>query len=123
MQKLAGIITEGENQYTQKSTRLKKSKFIAEAKKKKSKKEEEPEEMPAEDIVDDTTNVDLTFDDAGMEPSGDMMTPGTGDAKKVFGKLTDAFEAAKEFGDEKLIQQVANTIKYFNDNVILNTNS
>lgn len=119
MQKLAGIITEGENQHAEENTILNEATLTIEAKKEKPEKEEEP----VEDTVDDTTNVDLTFNDSDMETSGDMTTPGSGDAKKVFGKLTDAFEAAKEFGDEKLIQQVANTIKYFNDNVILNTNS
>lgn len=97
---------------------------IQEAKKKKKSKEE-PIEEPVEDInieepAMDTAELDMDVTDQGF---GDDMSMGggSGDTKKMFGKLTDAFEAAKEFGDEKLTQQMANTIKYFNDNVILNT--
>lgn len=87
---------------------------------KKKKNEESTEDNTKEEPVTDTAELDVDVADQGF---GDDMSIGgsSGDTKKMFGKLTDAFEAAKEFGDEKLTQQMANTIKYFNDNVILNT--
>lgn len=86
----------------------------------KKKKEKEEEEAPEEEIADvNFTDVDLAGGaEAGFE--GDTtMDIGSPEMKKVSSTLTDAYKAAKELGDEKLIQQVANTIKYFNDNVLL----
>lgn len=40
------------------------------------------------------------------------------DSKEVFSQLVDAYEAAKELGDEKLTRQLANTITYFNKTII-----
>ena len=40
------------------------------------------------------------------------------DNKEVFSQLVDAYEAAKELGDEKLTRQLANTITYFNKTII-----
>lgn len=87
---------------------------------KEAKKKKEKEEASEEEIADvDFTDVDLTGGvEAGFE--GDTtMDIGSPEMKKVSSTLTDAYKAAKELGDEKLIQQVANTIKYFNDNVLL----
>jgi hypothetical protein len=71
--------------------------------------------------------MDVTMDvPAGEDTTVDINGDGTGDidagsseAKKAFGDLTDAFQAAKTLGDEKLIRQIANTITYFNKNIIL----
>lgn len=40
------------------------------------------------------------------------------DNKEVFSQLVDAYESAKELGDEKLTRQLANTITYFNKTII-----
>ena len=87
-----------------------------------AKKKKKEEEAPEEEVTDvDFTDVDLMSGEGaetGFE--GDTtMDIGSPEMKKVSSTLTDAYKAAKELGDEKLIQQVANTIKYFNDNVLL----
>jgi len=64
-------------------------------------------EEPAEDMID-----------ADMEGGMDM-DAGSDEAKNAFDELTDAYRSAKELGDEKLIRQLANTITYFNKNIIL----
>ena len=66
--------------------------------------EEEEVEMGAE--VEDTMEVPAEI------PSEEM------DSKEVFSQLVDAYEAAKELGDEKLTRQLANTITYFNKTII-----
>lgn len=104
--------------------------ILAEAKKKKKSKAE-PE---AEDINIDTTDMESDLG-AGMMQSTDTMgddsridmnmdtqldmDASSPEAKKAFSELTDAYRAAKELGDEKLIQQLANTITYFSKNIIL----
>lgn len=65
-----------------------------------------------EDIMDEPT----TEPDMGLEAPVDLATGG--DSKEIFGKLVDAYEAAKGLGDEKLTRQLANTITYFNKAVI-----
>ncbi len=95
---------------------LEDTKSLEEAKKKKK------EEEPAAEDTEMTDTFDVTADGEGAEVSFEDETDtgiGSSEMKKVSNKLTDAFEAAKEFGDDKLIQQVANTIKYFNDNIVL----
>jgi len=66
--------------------------------------EEEEVEMGAE--VEDTMEIPAEI------PSEEM------DSKEVFSQLVDAYEAAKELGDEKLTRQLANTITYFNKTII-----
>lgn len=86
----------------------------------KKKKEEAPEGEDASAFAgtEETSFEDVEGAEAGVE--GDAgMDIGSPEMKKVSSTLTDAYKAAKELGDEKLIQQVANTIKYFNDNVLL----
>lgn len=108
--------------------------ILAEAKKKKkSKKEEEPEvDIDTTDIesdlgfgADDTTpdampNAGDTRVDVNMDTELDLDASST-EAKKAFNELTDAYRAAKELGDGKLVRQLANTITYFNKNIILNS--
>jgi hypothetical protein len=69
---------------------------------------EEPTDAPEADMN--------TEPDMGMEAPVDLATGG--DSKEIFGKLVDAYEAAKGLGDEKLTRQLANTITYFNKAVI-----
>jgi len=100
---------------------------ISEAKKKKE--EEAPEEEDVDiDLGTDGENIDLNLDgeegmddtqvDMNMDTAGDV-DAGSSESKKAFSELTDAYRAAKELGDEKLIRQIANTITYFNKNIIL----
>jgi hypothetical protein len=79
-------------------------------------KDEVPaKEAPAEDVTDTTVDID-------MDGTPDI-DAGSSESKAAFNKLTDAYRAAKELGDEKLIRQLANTITYFNKNIILDTNT
>jgi hypothetical protein len=79
-------------------------------------KDEVPaKEAPVEDVTDTTVDID-------MDGTPDI-DAGSSESKAAFNKLTDAYRAAKELGDEKLIRQLANTITYFNKNIILDTNT
>jgi hypothetical protein len=93
----------------------------------KKKEEDTEEEVDVEAPVAPEGEMDVTMDaPTGDDTTVDINGDGTGDidagsseAKKAFGDLTDAFQAAKTLGDEKLIRQIANTITYFNKNIIL----
>jgi len=93
----------------------------------KKKEEDTEEEVDVEAPVAPEGEMDVTMDaPTGDDTTVDINGDGTGDidagsseAKKAFGDLTDAFQAAKALGDEKLIRQIANTITYFNKNIIL----
>lgn len=97
---------------------------LKEAKKKKK----EEEEVDTVDVEAPEGDVDVAMDvpqpgDTSIDLDGDGTSDidaGSSEAKKAFGDLTDAFQAAKALGDEKLIRQIANTITYFNKNIILN---
>jgi len=67
----------------------------------------EEEEMDVE-IEDEIPAMDLDLDTSTDEP----------DNKEVFSQLVDAYESAKQLGDEKLTRQLANTITYFNKTII-----
>ena len=94
-------------------------------KKKKDEKDKEAGEKSEEDI-----DVDIDMEDVEMDiPAGstidmDMndtldMSVDSEDARATFDDLAKAYQAAKGLGDEKLIQQLANSITYFNKNIIL----
>lgn len=97
-------------------------KSLSEAKKKKDEEEVDVETKPT-----GGEDVDMTVDvpqpgDTSIDLDGDGTSDidaGSSEAKKAFGDLTDAYRAAKTLGDEKLIRQIANTITYFNKNIIL----
>lgn len=97
-------------------------KSLNEAKKKKDEEEVDVETEPTgEDDVDMTVDVPQPGD-TSIDLDGDGTSDidaGSSEAKKAFGDLTDAYRAAKTLGDEKLIRQIANTITYFNKNIIL----
>ena len=93
----------------------------------KKKEEDTEEEVDVKAPTAPEEEMDITMDaPTGEDTTVDINGDGTGDidagsseAKKAFGDLTDAFQAAKTLGDEKLIRQIANTITYFNKNIIL----
>jgi flagellar hook-basal body complex protein FliE len=73
---------------------------------------EEEEEVEDVEIEAPEASMDMDVD-------VDMSTPSEEpDNKEVFSQLVDAYEAAKELGDEKLTRQLANTITYFNKTII-----
>jgi hypothetical protein len=93
---------------------------LAEAKKKKKEEEEEESDEDVDldfDMDLESGSEDVTIDmDMNTTPDMDVSS---GDAKNTFDDLAKAYQAAKGLGDEKLIQQLANTITYFNKNIIL----
>ncbi len=120
MQKLAGLITESEyNQAISESTLKNKIKEIVhlslgEAKKKK-KKDEAPQ--------DDSVELDMSMDteeptmDASTEMPSDTMAPDMSSeididpkVKTIQDSLSKALANAKALGDEKLVNQIGNTI-------------
>ena len=82
-----------------------------------AKKDEEEDEVEDEETIEEPA-ADEDMIDADMEGGMDM-DAGSDEAKTAFDELTDAYRSAKELGDEKLIRQLANTITYFNKNIIL----
>jgi len=86
----------------------------------KKDEEEAPEEVaidveaPVEDVPDAVdTSVDVNMDGV---PDVDT---GSSESKKAFTNLVDTYNAAKELGDPKLTQMIANALTYYNKNIIL----
>ena len=85
----------------------------------KKDEEEAPEdvdinvEAPVEDTLD-------TAVDVNMDGTPDVDT-GSPESKKAFTALVDAYNDAKELGDPKLTQMMANALTYYNKNIILKT--
>jgi hypothetical protein len=83
----------------------------------KKDEEEAPEEVaidveaPVEDTADTTVDIN-------MDGTPDLDT-GSPEFKKAFTTLIDAYNAAKEVGDPKYTQMLANAVTYFNKNMIL----
>jgi len=77
--------------------------YMNEAKKSKKDKEEKSEEAPEEMDAELDTEVDTEIPMDTPEPSHT-------DVQK---ELTDALEAAKASGDEKLVRQIGNALTYF----------
>jgi hypothetical protein len=88
----------------------------------KKDEEEAPEdvnidvEAPVEDVPD---TVDTSVD-VNMDGVPDVDT-GSSESKKAFTNLVDTYNAAKELGDPKLTQMIANALTYYNKNIILKT--
>lgn len=89
---------------------------LGEVKKDEEEAEDEVEIEDEETVEEPAADEDMI--DADMEGDVDM-DAGSDEAKTAFDELTDAYRSAKELGDEKLIRQLANTITYFNKNIIL----
>jgi len=98
-----------------KVTTLSLDETLAEAK--KDEEDEEDVEIEDTETVEEPAG-DEDMIDADMKGGMDM-DAGSDEAKTAFDELTDAYRSAKELGDEKLIRQLANTITYFNKNIIL----
>lgn len=119
MQKLAfgKVITKSENsQFLNESTLKDKIKelvhsTLGEAKKKKKDK---PEDVAPQD---DTVDIDMDMDLGAEEASDDVLTPSSTDeididpkVKTIQDSLSKALANAKALGDEKLVNQIGNTI-------------
>jgi hypothetical protein len=78
----------------------------------------EPEgEVPAEDVAVDVADGDTQVD-VNMDGVPDVDT-GSAESKKAFTSLVDTYNSAKELGDPKLTQMIANALTYYNKNIIL----
>lgn len=75
------------------------------------------EEVPAEDAAVDVTAGDTQVD-VNMDGIPDVDT-GSAESKKAFTSLVDTYNSAKELGDPKLTQMIANALTYYNKNIIL----
>jgi hypothetical protein len=79
-------------------------------------KKEEKEEEEVE-VEDEEIDVDLDQEEVDMDMDMDMEDGGkvglTGDKKVVDDSLEAALEAARNLGDEKLVDQIGNTITFF----------
>jgi hypothetical protein len=137
MQKLAGLITEGEAAYeyekgkeagekTEKK-KMKKSELKKQIKEMilaeididlsnddnfydpvyEAKKKKKDEEEETEDVTIDDVEIDADEMDMGAEMPA---APAASDVQK---ELMDALEAAKASGDEKLVRQIGNALTYF----------
>ena len=78
----------------------------------------EAEEDEEEVTVDDTEEIDVDTDaetaDAGeVDVEADAEVEMTGDKKEVQDNLQAALEAAKALGDQKLVDQIGNSITFF----------
>lgn len=99
---------------TTKSTKMKKSElkemirqaYLTEQDKKKDKEEED---VDAEEVDAEEVDVENPAEEPDMETAPEL----TGDAKSISDNLEAAIEAAREMGDEKLVNQIGNTITYF----------
>jgi len=74
-------------------------------------------EVPAEDAAVDVTAGDTQVD-VNMDGVPDVDT-GSAESKKAFTSLVDTYNSAKELGDPKLTQMIANALTYYNKNIIL----
>ena len=74
---------------------------------------EEPEDKPEDEVIDtETTDTEEFTPDAEM--GAEDMTPDLeGGEKEIMDSLENALEFAKQKGDEKLIDQIGNTITFF----------
>ena len=86
----------------------------------KKDEEEAPEEVAidVEAPVEDVPDVVDTSVDVNMDGVPDVDT-GSSESKKAFTNLVDTYNAAKELGDPKLTQMIANALTYYNKNIIL----
>ncbi len=119
MQKLAGLITESEyNQAISESALKNKIKELVYSSLGEAKKKKKKDEAPQDDSVElDMGMEEPTMDDTGMEISSDTMAPEVSSeididpkVKTIQDSLSKALANAKALGDEKLVNQIGNTI-------------
>jgi hypothetical protein len=93
-------------------------------------KKEEEEEAPEDVDIDVEAPVEYNPDPAGTKDTADTsvdvnmdgvpdIDTGSPEFKKAFTTLIDAYNAGKPVGDPKYTQMLANTVTYFNKNMIL----
>jgi hypothetical protein len=82
-----------------------KEKGIAEA--------DEDEEVEVEDIDVEDIEIETGDDEGDIEVKADAEVGITGDSKTVQDNLEAALIAAKELGDQKLVDQIGNSITFF----------
>lgn len=75
-----------------------------------------PIHMREAEEEEEEEDIEIDAPETSLDASAGLATGG--DSKVIFGKLVDAYEAAKSLGDDKLTRQLANTITYFNKAVI-----
>ena len=83
------------------------------------KKEEDIEDVPADDTELD---LDMEMDAEPATPEDELNVAAagaTGDSKEMIDHLMKALNIAKEFGNEKLVTQVLNTLKFAIDQSIV----
>ena len=119
MQKLAGLITESEyNQAISESTLKNKIKELVHSSLGEAKKKKKKDVAPQDDSVElDMGMEEPTMDDSGMEIPSDTMAPEVSSeididpkVKSIQDSLSKALANAKALGDEKLVNQIGNTI-------------
>ena len=121
MQKLAGLITESEyNQAISESALKNKIKELVHSSLGEAKKKKKPEDVAPQD---DSVELDMGMDteepamDVGTEMPSDTMSPEVSNeididpkVKAIQDSLSKALANAKALGDEKLVNQIGNTI-------------
>lgn len=119
MQKLAGLITESEyNQAISESALKNKIKELVHSSLGEVKKKKKKDEAPQDDSVElDMGTEEPTMDDADMGIPSDTMAPEISaeididpKVKTIQDSLSKALANAKALGDEKLVNQIGNTI-------------
>jgi hypothetical protein len=81
---------------------------LDEAKKKKKQKDEPTDILPPEEEVSMSSTIEEPTDMISPEPSTDMDINPT--VKSIQDSLQKAYTQAKQLGDEKLVNQIGNTI-------------
>jgi hypothetical protein len=119
MQKLAGLITESEyNQAISESALKNKIKELVHSSLGEAKKKKKKDVAPQDDSIElDMGMEEPTMDDANMEIPSDTMAPEVSSeididpkVKSIQDSLSKALANAKALGDEKLVNQIGNTI-------------
>lgn len=120
MQKLAGLITESEyKQAISESTLKNKIKELVHSSLGEAKKKKKKDVAPQDDSVELDMNMDTEEPtvDTGIEMPSDTMAPEVSSeididpkVKSIQDSLSKALANAKALGDEKLVNQIGNTI-------------
>ena len=126
MQKLAGIINEGmepsknkvsESDLREKIREMIMSALLEEAKKDAPEEDAPEEDVPAEDISGEGEFEDISMGDTGgkgeISVSQDAEAELSGTKGNVQDNLEAALKAAQDLGDEKLTNQIKNTLTFF----------
>ena len=126
MQKLAGLLTEGmeptkskitESDLREKIREMIMSALLEEAKKDAPEEDTPEEDVPAEDTPEEGEFEDISMGDVGgdgeINVSQDAKADLSGTKGNVQDNLEAALKAAQDLGDEKLTNQIKNTLTFF----------